>query len=63
MLGVGRLLEMKDQKSDEGTEKLRLTLGLDKQGNSTKKGMSQVLYEMLLILINQCVPEGSLYMN
>jgi hypothetical protein len=25
--------------------------------------MSQVLYEMLLILINQCVPEGSLYMN
>jgi hypothetical protein len=59
MLGVGRLLEMKDHKSDEGTEKLRMTLGLDKQGNSTKKGMNQVLYEMS-ILINQCVPEESL---
>jgi hypothetical protein len=56
MLGVGRLLKMKDQKSDEGTEKLRKTLELDKWGNSKKKGMSQVLYEML-ILINQCVPE------
>ncbi|XP_033611081.1 uncharacterized aarF domain-containing protein kinase 2 [Cryptotermes secundus] len=42
MFGFGRLLEMKDQKSDEGTEKLRMTLGLDKQGNSTKRELIPV---------------------
>jgi hypothetical protein len=54
MFGIGRLLEMKDQKWDEDTEKLRMTLELDKWGKSTKKGMSQVLYKVLLLINPVC---------
>jgi hypothetical protein len=52
VLGVGKLLEIRDRKWDEVAERLTMELELDKWGNSTKKGMNYVLCKVLLIVVD-----------
>lgn len=52
MLGVGKLLEIRDQKWDEVAERLTMELELDKQRNSTKKG-SYILCNVLLLVVDR----------
>jgi hypothetical protein len=52
VLGVGKLLEIRDQKWDEIAERLTMELEVDEQGNSTKRSMSCVLCKVLLVVVD-----------
>jgi hypothetical protein len=52
VLGVGKLLEIRDQKWDEIAERLTVELEVDEQGNSTKRSMSCVLCKVLLVVVD-----------
>lgn len=62
MLGVGKLLEIRDQKRDVVAENLAVQLHEERWGNSTQKGMKQLLHMVLLIVINQ-VANRNLWMG
>jgi hypothetical protein len=53
MLGVGKLMEISNQKRDEVAESLTVGLNEEKWGNSTKKGMNQFLHKVLLVVVDR----------
>jgi hypothetical protein len=61
MLGVGKFLDIRDQKRDVVAENLTVGLNEEKLENSTHKGMKQFLHEVLLIVVDQ-VPNRT-FMN
>jgi len=53
MLGVGKLLEIRDQKRDVVAENLTVGLHEEKFGSSTQKGIQQFLHKVLLAVVDQ----------
>jgi hypothetical protein len=52
MLGVGKLLEIRDQKEVLVAENLTVALNEEQLGKSTQKGIKQFIHKMLLMVFD-----------